>query len=135
MLKRTGEYRERLKTGGKLVVTATEWKIAYYFSGPDLRYSGTFFNISSHDIDKYIDAWKQNFDKYLTLKNSELANNVLTVNGVAGMSIWIGGIAEGVCLRSYHMPIASLEKLQAVISDYNYAKGRAVTVMSMLGNL
>lgn len=50
------------------------------------------------------------------------------------MSIRIG-FAEGVCLKSYHMPIKSRQKLEQVILDYLYAKERAKQLQSILKTL
>lgn len=129
-----GEYSEKLKSGGELKVSVNNWYIHYYFSGPDLRYNGTFVNIEGREIDKYIDAWKKNFDKYLQLKKTIPAGGKFDTNGLMGMSIRIGW-AEGVCLRSYHMPINNSSKLNQVIKDYEYAKNRAVKLQELLSSL
>ena len=50
------------------------------------------------------------------------------------MSIRIG-LAEGVCLDFYHMPINSEEKLNQVISDYEYTKERAIKLQKILQKL
>ena len=62
-----GEYSENLSHGGKLKVTITSWHIYYYFPGPDGRYSGTSVIIYDKEIDLFISAWKNNFNKYKTL--------------------------------------------------------------------
>lgn len=129
-----GQYSEKLKSGGELVVSDSSWHIRYYFSGPDLRYNGTFVTINGDEIDKYIQAWKNNFEKYLLLKETIPAGGKFDTAGDMGMSIRIGW-AEGVCLRSYHMPIGTREKLAQVISDYQYAKERAIKLQNMLKNL
>ena len=59
------------------------------------------------------------------------AGGIFETNGLMGMSIRIGW-AEGVCLKSYHMPINSETKLNQVIKDYNYAKERALKLQEML---
>ena len=127
-----GQYSEKLKTGGEIVVTTTEWKISYYFSGPDFRYNGTFIILDGKDINKYIDAWADNFKKYQNLKKSMPKEGNSEFPGTMQMSIRIGGFAEGVCIRSYHMPIRTQDKIIEVISDYKYARDRAVKIMDML---
>lgn len=129
-----GEYSEKLKSGGELKVSVNNWYIQYYFSGPDLRYNGTFVNIEGKDIDKYIDAWKTNFNKYLQLKETIPTGVKFDTNGLMGMSIRIGW-SEGVCLRSYHMPINNSAKLNQVIEDYEYAKERAIKLQELLRSL
>lgn len=64
-----GEYKENLPSGGELVVTPDSWCISYYFPGPDMRYNGTFLRIPSTKVDKYIRAWKNNFEEYMKLKH------------------------------------------------------------------
>lgn len=55
-----GKYKENLPySNGELIVTKNMWEISYYFSGPDLRYNGTFFSIEGKQIDSYIDAYKK----------------------------------------------------------------------------
>ena len=86
----SGQYSERLKSGGDLIVTATDWHIKYYFSGPDLRYNGTFVTVQGKEIDKYISAWKANYRKYQSLKSTIPNNGEFSTNGEMGMSIRIG---------------------------------------------
>ena len=62
-----GEYSEKLTSGGELKVSVNSWHILYYFSGPDLRYNGTFVRVDGKDVDRYIDAWENNFNKLLRL--------------------------------------------------------------------
>ena len=56
-----GQYSEKMKTGGELIVTANDWYIQYYFSGPDLRYNGTFVRLPGKEIDEYINAYRNKF--------------------------------------------------------------------------
>ena len=130
----SGEYREKLNSGGELSVTAKSWSIEYYFQGPDLRYNGTFVTISGCDIDKYIAAWNNNFKKYIQLKQTIPAGGSFDTCAEMEMRIRIG-FSEGVCLRSYHMPICTEEKLNQVVSDYNFAKKRAQQIQRLLQSL
>lgn len=129
-----GQYSEKLCSGGELVVNSESWYIEYYFSGPDLRYNGTFVRINGNEIDQYIQAWKNNYKKYLVLKETIPENGEFNMCGEMGMSIRIGW-AEGVCLDFYHMPINSEEKLNQVISDYEYTKERAIKLQKILQKL
>lgn len=130
----SGEYIEKLKSGGELVVSAHRWSIKYYFSGPDLRYNGTFITVNGNEIDQYIYAWQYNYAKYLQMKNTIPPGGSFEISGEMGMSIRIG-FAEGVCIHSYHMPIDSQEKLEEVISDYKYAKSRAIKLQEILKSI
>ena len=113
------------------MVSSDEWHIHYYFSGPDYRYSGTFVDIDGSEVKEYISTWKNNFEKYMKLKNIIPLDGQFETAGVAGMSIRIGFV-EGVCLRSYHMPINSLDKLNQVICDYENAENRAYKIQELL---
>lgn len=130
----SGEYKEKLTSGGELSVTAKGWSIKYYFAGPDRRYNGTFVTIPGNDIDKYIAAWKNNFKKYLELKKAIPAGGKFDTAAEMGMCIRIG-FSEGVCLKSYHMPIRTEEKLNQVVSDYSFAKKRAQQIQCLLQSL
>lgn len=129
-----GEYSEKLKSGGDLIVSSTGWCIRYYFPGPDLRYNGTFVTISGSEIDEYISAWERNFEKYLLLKKTIPAGGDFETAGEKGMSIRIG-FSEGVCLRSYHMPTSTSSKLAEIIHDYKEAKVRASKIQKLLRSL
>lgn len=130
-----GVYSEKLRTGGELKVSTTGWSINYYFSGPDRRYNGTFVSISEKVVDQYISAWANNFYKYQELKKSVPAGGSFHANGEMGMSINVGGFSDGVCLRAYHMPIKTEEKLIDIVEDYEYAKKRATQMMEILQKL
>lgn len=129
--KNNREYSEELLSGGKLVVRANDWFIHYYFPGIDLRYNGTFVDVKGSLIDKYIEAWKNNFRKYLELKNAIPDNGNFETKGEMDMSIRIG-FAEGVCIRSFHLPIRDKEKLDLLISDYEYCKGKAQAIQQAI---
>jgi len=117
-----GTYTEKLKTGGKINISKNGWYIEYYFPGPDLRYNGTLVHIDGKQIDAYITAWKENYEQYLSLKDNIPKDGKFETSGKMNMTIRIGGYAEGVCLKSYHMPVNSKNKLEEVITDYQYAK-------------
>lgn len=126
-----GEYREKLPTGGELVISAKNWKISYYFPGPDARYNGTFTTIYSSEIDDYISAWRNNFKKYKDLKDILPSGGNSDYPGEKGMSIRFG-LCEGVCLITYHMPIRNKADLDAVIQDYEDAKVKASNIQKIM---
>lgn len=130
-----GEYKEHLTSGGELVVNEREWYISYYFPGPDRRYNGTFFRIKGNDIDKYIAAWINNFDKYLKLKSSmELSGTYETI-GEARMKISVGGYRDGVCIDAWHMNVREQSKIDRIVADYTQCKSKAKTIQEMLRTL
>lgn len=127
-----GRYTENLRSGGQLIVYGNNWDIQYYFPGPDRRYNGSFYTIKGRDVDRYITAWKNNFDKYLELKESFELHGSYSVAGECRMRISIGGWSDGVSLDGYHMTIKNEEQLNRLIDDYKSAKLRAEKIQALL---
>lgn len=127
-----GEYRESLRTGGELVVNKNNWRIEYYFPGPDLRYNGTFLTIQGKDVDKYISAWRNNFNYYQSLKKTITLKGTFETNGEAGMTIRVGGWHDGVSISGYHMHINKQETIDHIVEDYYSAKQTAQRVQTLL---
>jgi hypothetical protein len=130
-----GTYEEPLPCGGKLKVTKSSWEISYYFSGPDLRYNGTFITVPGSSIEQYISAFNDNWKEYERLKSATPAGGDFSKSGKMGMTIRIGKFAQGVCIHSYHMPISSAQQLNKVISGYRYAVQRAPQIQKFLNSL
>ena len=130
-----GTYEELLPCGGKLKVTKSSWEIAYYFSGPDFRYNGTFFSIPGNSIEHYITAFHENWLEYEKLKDFIPSGGEFSKNGKMGMTIRIGNFAQGVCLHSYHLPIYSIHRLEKIIAGYRYATERAPKIQEFLSAL
>ena len=130
----TGTYEERLPCGGKLKVNKVSWEIAYYFPGPDRRYNGTFVSIPGASIQKYIDAYLENWSEYEQLKASIPSGGEFSKDGKMGMSIRLGRVMAGVCLRSYHMPIDSQTRLEHILDGYRYAVNRATEIQKLLAS-
>jgi hypothetical protein len=131
----TGTYEESLPCGGKLKVTKASWEISYYFSGPDMRHNGTFVSIHGGSIEKYISAFNDNWAEYEHLKSIIPSDGDFSKQGKMGMSIRISNFAQGVCIQSYHMPIASKQKLDKVTNGYRYASKRAPQIQKFLISL
>lgn len=127
-----GTYEESLPTGGKLKVSRNSYEICYYFPGPDLRHSGTLLTISKELIEKYIEAFIENWEEYKILRKSIPLGGEFNKNGKMGMQIRINGYFQGVSIKSYHMPISSEEKIKKIIDDYKYAIIRANEVQNNL---
>lgn len=116
-------------------VTKTSWEILYYFSGPDLRYNGTFVSVHGKSVEQYISAFHDNWEEYKKLKESIPKGGEFSKTGKMGMSIRIGKFAQGVCIQSYQMPIRSEQQLEKIISGYRYAAQRAPQIQQFLASL
>jgi len=132
-----GNYEEKLPfREGKLLVSKTLYKIEFYFSGPDLRYNGTWLRIWQHDIDRYVDAYEKNWQKYLDLKKmKEKLGDSFSTTGDLGMKINVGGYFDGVCIKSYHMPIRTEKELKKLIDAFHWAKEKGPKIMAFLNSL
>lgn len=131
----TGTYEEKLPCGGKLSVTQKSWSIDYYFPGPNMRYSGDFVRIAGSEVPEYILAFEQNFVDLQTLKAAIPKGGEFTKEGLKGMQLRVGDYRNGVCIRSYHLPIDSPERLREVVEGYRYAIQRAPQIQQLLSNL
>jgi hypothetical protein len=132
-----GTYEEDLKSAGHgtFRVTKNSWSIRYYFSGPDMRYNGTWVTIEGRDIDKYISAYRANWKEYLSLKTQIPQGGSFNKPGLQGMSINVGsgGIyREGICIDGWHMPINNEKELNALLESFEYCKTKAPTIMEWL---
>ena len=127
-------YEEKLPCGGSLKVYLNKWEISYYFTGPDLRYNGTFITIPGEKIDLYIEAYRENFVEFLALKQTTL-NEKINKPGKMGMQIRVKDYFEGVCIKSYHMPISTNDKLEKLIHGYKHAKSRVSIAQAFLKSL
>lgn len=130
-----GTYEELLPCSGKLKVTPDAWHVEYYFSGPDLRYSGTLFSVEGKDIPGQINALEDNWREYKALLAAIPKGGEFTRKGKGPMTIRVGGWAEGVCFGDYHRPMATEADVQGVIAGYRYALEKAERVMRVLRTL
>ena len=131
----SGKYTEKLPCGGTLEVINQSWQVEYYFPGPDLRHNGEFFRIPGSSLEKYINALIANWTQFQALKAAIPYNGEFKTVGELGMCIQVGGYHEGVCLKSYHMPINTQTKLENVLASYRYALQRAPQVASLMEKL
>jgi hypothetical protein len=127
-----GTYSETLPSGGTLNVSSTGWSIRYYFPGPDRRYNGTSVWIKESEVEEYIQAFIENYDEWEKLKEVVPEGGSFNKSGKANMTIRVGGHWDGVCLRSYEMPIKDKNKLSEVIESYRYAIKRAREISEKL---
>ena len=77
-----------------------------------------------------VDASK--VDKTIELKDG--SNLYVFKDGKMGMSIRLGRVMAGVCLRSYHMPIDSQTRLEHILDGYRYAVNRATEIQKLLAS-
>ena len=132
-----GEYKEKLPFGtGDLIVTKKSFYIQFYFPGPDSRYNGTFVKIENNKIDDYVEAYKTNWEKYLSLKiMKEQLGNEFSTSGIMDMKINIGGPFEGVCISRYYMPIKTEIEYNNLIDSFSWAKNNGPKIMSFLSSM
>lgn len=112
--------REKLMSGGELVISGNNCRIEYFFPGPDKRYGGVHVNISGEKVYAYACAWKNNFDRYMELV---LAGDrpLVVERGEMGMVIRCG-FMSGVYLSGNHMRIVDKEQLRQILEDYEYVQ-------------
>jgi hypothetical protein len=130
-----GTYSEKLPCGGTLEVTASGFRIRYYFPGPDARHKGTFVDVNGSEIEAYISAFAENWDEYQKLKATIPAGGNFQKAGKKGMQIRIGSYHQGVCIQEYHMPLDTPACVRRVIESYRYAIARANRAMTMIQSL
>ena len=127
-----GTFELTLPCGGTLRIFKSNWEIRYYFPGPDRRYNGTFVTIPGNMIEQYIAAYEDNWEEYQQLKHTVPAGGEFSKLAKMGMSIRVGGFYQGVCLKAYHMPIASRGHLDRVLDGYRDAILRVNGVQTSL---
>jgi hypothetical protein len=127
-----GTFESTLPCGGTLRIFKSNWEIRYYFPGPDRRYNGTFVTIPGNLIEQYIAAYEDNWEEYQQLKRTIPAGGEFSKPAKMGMSIRIGGFFQGVCLKSYHMPVASRGHLDRILDGYREATRRVNEVQTSL---
>ena len=134
----SGEYREKLKHGGTLVVSQTGWSIQYYFAGPDMRYNGEVISVSSREVPSYILAFERNYEKLQKLKNTIPSGGNFDIVGECGMHIGIGAY-NGVTIAKWYnqlqrgnIPIRNKSDLKIVVSDYEYCITKAEEISRLL---
>ncbi len=116
-------------------MTREGWGIRYYWPGPNRRYAGEFFLLEGPRVEAYLAAFQENWLVLESLKRSVPPGGEYTTAGKMGMTIRVGGPAEGVCLRGYHIPINSRDRLEIVVQGYRYAIQRAEQVRLVLSAL
>lgn len=125
-------YSEKLKTGGILEIKEDAWCIKYYYPGPDLRYNGNYIVVRDSEVENYIQAWKNNFTRYMELKNSMSNQGELIANGEQGMKIVISNYYGGVYLQYPTIVkkpwVYTQDTLDNIINDYIYAQKRVTEI-------
>ena len=53
--------REELASGGTLIISENDFRIEYFFPGPDGRYGGVRVNIPGRKVETYMRAWQKNY--------------------------------------------------------------------------
>lgn len=131
----SGEYVETFKSPyGNLHIHSTYASIRFYFPGPDARYRGTHFIISEEEIDKYIQAYKNNWElgKQLQSKAKETPNTELSQNGEMRMKVAATSRSFRIYLHHNYLPISDKKECEEMIMLLQRAKLRIKEVRSKL---
>ncbi len=118
--------REELASGGTLIISENDFRIEYFFPGPDGRYGGVRVNIPGRKVETYMKAWKKNYERYEELQKAageSAGKRPAAIRGECGMTIRTG-FMDGVYLKGSHMRVADRTQLDMIIRDYRYALGR-----------
>ena len=108
--------REELASGGTLIISENDFRIEYFFPGPDGRYGGVRVNIPGRKVETYMRAWQKNYERYEELQKAAGAS---VVKRPAAMSFM-----DGVYLKGSHMRVTERVQLDMIIRDYGYALDR-----------
>ena len=131
----SGEYVEPFKFPyGKLHVDSKGASISFYFPGPDARYKGTHFYIWEEDIDKYIQAYQNNWETGTQLreKAKETPNTELKQVGEMRMNIVATASSFTIYLHQYHLPIYKKKDYEEMVMLLQRAKLRIKEVRNKL---
>ena len=118
--------REELASGGTLIISENDFRIEYFFPGPDGRYGGVRVNIPGRKVETYMRAWQKNYERYEELQKAAGASVVkrpAAMRGECGMTIPTG-FMDGVYLKGSHMRVTERVQLDMIIRDYGYALDR-----------
>lgn len=130
-----GEYTEEfMRNYGTLRIGHSHAFIEFYFPGPDARYKGTFISINENDIDKYINAYKNNWQtaEKLQVKIFDTPDAKFNQLGEMGMNITVSHNSITLCIDSYHLPICSKKECDDIINHLNIAKHRIKEIRQRL---
>jgi hypothetical protein len=117
---------------GTLRIGSTHAQIEFYFPGPDARYKGTFISIQENEIDKYINAYKNNWKTAEELQKKVLGTNTEFKCGEMDMNIIVSQNSIELCLSHYKLPIYSKEECDDIINHFNIAKYRIKEIRQKL---
>ena len=120
-------------------MTSTGWSIFYYFSGPDFRHNGESITVQGSEVDKYIKAYKNNFERYKSLMESIPPDGDFYTKGECKMNIGVTKYHKGVTISQWYnhlspscFPIDSDDKLKQIIGDYEYSKLKAKEIRELV---
>lgn len=136
----SGTYQEQINSPGRgiatFIVSSYTWSIRFYFPGPDLRYNGTTITINGDQVQEYLNAYRENWKTFKALKaQTPIGGKPFQKFGEKGMAINVGtnGIYQnGVCLKGWHLPIDTEEKLSCLLDSLEYCIEKAPQIMQWL---
>ena len=118
--------REELASGGTLIISENDFRIEYFFPGPDGRYGGVRVNTTGRNVETYMRDWHQNYERYEELQKAageSVVKSTDEMRGECGMTIRTG-FMDGVYLKGSHMRVTERVQLDMIIRDYGYALDR-----------
>lgn len=129
-----GIYKEKLSVGfGHLVVTKKDYYIQLEFSIDDMRYNKDYLTINKDKIDTYIEAFRENWIKYLELKKRKRRlKRGYCVVGLLGMEIYFDKYIEGVCFHRLLKNIETEDEMKEMINSFLWAKEYGHKYMKVL---
>ena len=118
--------REELASGGTLIISENDFRIEYFFPGPDGRYGGVRVNIPGRKVETYMRAWQKNYERYEELQKAAGASVVkrpAAMRGECGMTLRTG-FKDGVNQKGSNKRVTERVQLDMIIRDYGYALDR-----------
>ena len=127
-------WQQRLKhLPGSLEVSPSSYGTSVYFPGKDRRSAGSFWKMTSTEIEAYIGALEEAWQQFEALSASAPEGAELNARGKMGIGIhvarWPG---RGITLHSYHELVAHRLKLDAIIEELRSLPAIAAKVIAAL---
>lgn len=120
----------------RFVVKPQGWSIKAYFPGPDLRHSGTHWEIAGADVPKFIDVVRSAWQRVKELETVVPAGGDYTETldfGVRVNRSKFPGTCVTLCL--YHAPIGDEATFRAFVEEVGGLTSRAEVIVAALADV